>query len=550
MSDRTCFVAMPMRKNGTPEYSHFRAIFNHLRPIVERHGYRVIRADDIQKTGAITKDIVTQLGNADLVIADLSELNPNVFYELGVRHALRGNGTLMILDEKRTPDIPFDLSAYRVIKFVGELEGMDSLTTQLESFLAQLGTDEAARDNPVHDWFPVLPLNVLDSASQSAAAPFRLTIKQLQDRLAKYEKAYGTEIGSDEQQHTPLSAILAAITDAEDGLLPSTMVDDCQKAFDQRDVPAFLRKVRLIVERNVRLIPTAFLQLTQFASVMDLDEVKKALLEQGLQLHPGDANLRRALMSVLAHSPLPVDRERAKKEIHAMLAFEFSDGIVRVKRPDRVERDLGLVGVLLDAYHEDGQHAEALTIAKVMAETFPGRTELLRNYARALEFNGSSREAMSLYRKAIFTSDADDTSAVWLGSELHNRERNRDAAEVYAYACLLDPKDSSDFGHLAQELAVCISETQAPNRRDDKSQVDGLQVDDVLAVVHCAFSCPNVGAEVVERARRALSMLELSMPDWDARLSRAERVECIAKIYQALRTSLTDASCEFDFGAQ
>jgi len=115
---RNAFVVMPIKKAGSPEYEHFRALFDEiLKPTLEAAGFSTQRADDVQKTGAITKDIILRLAEADLVVADLTDLNPNVFYELGVRHALRGFGTVMILDELRTTDVPFDLSAYRVIKF-------------------------------------------------------------------------------------------------------------------------------------------------------------------------------------------------------------------------------------------------------------------------------------------------------------------------------------------------------------------------------------------------------------------------------------------------
>jgi hypothetical protein len=53
LGNKTCFVVMPIRKFGTPEYAHFRAIFEQLRPTVEAFGYTVQRADDVQKSGAI-----------------------------------------------------------------------------------------------------------------------------------------------------------------------------------------------------------------------------------------------------------------------------------------------------------------------------------------------------------------------------------------------------------------------------------------------------------------------------------------------------------------
>jgi hypothetical protein len=365
MKDRTCFVVMPIRKAGSPEHAHFRAIYNNIKPAVEKFGYTVLRADEVQKSGAITKDIVTRLGESDLVIADLTDLNPNVFYELGIRHALRGRGTLMLLDENRTPDIPFDLSAYRVIKFTGDLTGIDTLTLALTQFLKHEDSEDASRgDNPVHDWFPMLPVNVLDKSAQSTTAPLQKTIKQLQGRLSQYEKAFGTDLPGTKADKTPISAILAALSDAEDGLLPVNIMDDTRRAFETRDVVAFLQKIRVMIERNIRLPSTMFIALVSWADVLDLDDVVKSIFDQALQFYPSDTNLKRSYLSVLAHSDAPADRERARTEIPGELSLDLSEDSLAVTRPDRVKRDVDLVGTLLDAYQRDGLHGEELRIAE------------------------------------------------------------------------------------------------------------------------------------------------------------------------------------------
>jgi hypothetical protein len=68
--------------------------------------YRSIRADFVTQTGSITRDLLSRLYRSDAVLADLTDLNPNVFYELGVRHALRA-GTILIALKGTKP--PFDV---------------------------------------------------------------------------------------------------------------------------------------------------------------------------------------------------------------------------------------------------------------------------------------------------------------------------------------------------------------------------------------------------------------------------------------------------------
>lgn len=88
---------MPIKREGTVEHTHFKAIYEQvIKPAVTTLGYDIVRGDEVAEAGAITRDIVLRLSRAELVIVDLADLNPNVFYELGVRHVLRGKGTIMI----------------------------------------------------------------------------------------------------------------------------------------------------------------------------------------------------------------------------------------------------------------------------------------------------------------------------------------------------------------------------------------------------------------------------------------------------------------------
>src|SRR4051812_20577518 len=60
-----------------------------IRPAVEQCGYSAMRADEIDQPGMITSQVIQHVVEDPLVVADLTDRNPNVFYELAVRHALR-----------------------------------------------------------------------------------------------------------------------------------------------------------------------------------------------------------------------------------------------------------------------------------------------------------------------------------------------------------------------------------------------------------------------------------------------------------------------------
>src|SRR4051812_45199588 len=88
------FVAMPF---GTKEGIDFNRVYSDLiRPSLMSQGLEVIRADEELRAGDIRSDMFQELLLADVVIADLSLDNANVWYELGVRHALRARGVICI----------------------------------------------------------------------------------------------------------------------------------------------------------------------------------------------------------------------------------------------------------------------------------------------------------------------------------------------------------------------------------------------------------------------------------------------------------------------
>jgi hypothetical protein len=75
-------------------------------------GYKTVRADRINSAGRITTQIVTNIIEADLLIADLTDQNANVFYEIAIRHAFDKPYVQLIEDEQ---EIPFDVRDMRTI---------------------------------------------------------------------------------------------------------------------------------------------------------------------------------------------------------------------------------------------------------------------------------------------------------------------------------------------------------------------------------------------------------------------------------------------------
>jgi hypothetical protein len=106
-------------------------------PVADELSCQVTRADKIAEPGRITLQIATEIGSSDVVIADLTDLNPNVMYELGARQGL---GRPYILMAAEGQSLPFDLLDFRTIFYRLDLDGVEvaraSFKSQLESALS------------------------------------------------------------------------------------------------------------------------------------------------------------------------------------------------------------------------------------------------------------------------------------------------------------------------------------------------------------------------------------------------------------------------------
>lgn len=130
MPDKKVFVACPIGSQGSPERERSNKLLKFvIEPVVRELECEVIRADGISEPGRITLQIARQLGSSDVVIADLTGLNANVMYELGVRQGL---GRPFILMAEREQNLPFDLLDLRTIFYELSLEGGEQTKEELK----------------------------------------------------------------------------------------------------------------------------------------------------------------------------------------------------------------------------------------------------------------------------------------------------------------------------------------------------------------------------------------------------------------------------------
>ncbi|MDO6433088.1 hypothetical protein Q4E93_20940 [Flavitalea sp. BT771] len=140
-----CFVMMPFSNELSGVY------FDAIKPAVENKGLKCIRVDEDEQPGSVIKRIIENIRRAKVIIADLTDRNPNVFFELGIANSL-GNNTIVIAQDIH--EVPFDVQGYQVIVYENTISGGAKLRRQLEKKIASVEEWSLRPNNPVWDFLP------------------------------------------------------------------------------------------------------------------------------------------------------------------------------------------------------------------------------------------------------------------------------------------------------------------------------------------------------------------------------------------------------------
>lgn len=155
--ESTCFYIAPIGDESSEARKHSDLFLGSIvEPALEPFQLQVIRADAIDKPGIITRQIIDYIMRSRLVIADLSFHNPNVFYELALRHAVK----LPIVQLIRTSDrVPFDVNQMRTIQI--DTTDIYSLVPRIDSYRAEVSNQvrralesDHVVDTPISTYFP------------------------------------------------------------------------------------------------------------------------------------------------------------------------------------------------------------------------------------------------------------------------------------------------------------------------------------------------------------------------------------------------------------
>jgi tetratricopeptide (TPR) repeat protein len=151
-----CFVLMPfgIKTDALGRPTDFDAVYRSIiAPAIQMAGLDPLRADEERIGGSIHKPMFERLMMCPYAVADITGANPNVYYELGIRHALRPRATVVLFSQGTV--LPFDVAMLRGIPYRTDEKGEPvDPRTHVEAVAKIL---RAARDNP-HDDSPMFQL--------------------------------------------------------------------------------------------------------------------------------------------------------------------------------------------------------------------------------------------------------------------------------------------------------------------------------------------------------------------------------------------------------
>lgn len=197
IAENSCFVISPIGDDGTETRKKADQVLRHIIKKALSEAYEVERADDISKPGLITLQIIERLMKAPMVVADLTDLNANVYYELAIRHFVK-KPVVHLITEGQKP--PFDVAQMRYIRY--DLTDPDSV----ERAALELREHAAACEKGEVTFTPIQFVEMLDTARGEGEYQFADLALGIQSALSNLQ--------SDVRQlGTQVSYLTAAATD-------------------------------------------------------------------------------------------------------------------------------------------------------------------------------------------------------------------------------------------------------------------------------------------------------------------------------------------------
>lgn len=458
---KKCFVIMPYGGSDEAKRKHFSGVYQSIiAPAAAGAGYECKRSDIAAEPGNITHDIIRDLAEADIVIADLTGANANVFFELGVRHSFRKSGTVHLVD--REHKLPFDIQQYRAIDYSTHLADIPDVIAAIGDAIRRREATPGRADNPVHDAIPELPIDLLSTGDKNLLAQLkqaeadlaksRLELESAQRRLTEFDPSSPTPEGSPQVN-------IDLLLDRADEIMQHTgqhALLRLKEAINEGGADKFTKVLREVL-KSPYLDQNDFMEIVVQCKELNLHGHRRATLDIANSRYPNSEPMLLALLDALDDSPNPADQQRGQKLLESRLGIQFSAGKPFLPNDALLANSFlsaNSVALLFNSYLRQNQFDWIISVSEQLKkiDDLPIRKLALRNRARALTKLKRIEEAREAFKEATNLDPSDDQTMLWYSDFLDTCGDLEGAYELGENAIIMDSEDENLLLHLAIQI--------------------------------------------------------------------------------------------------
>lgn len=386
MPEKNCFVIMPFSDRESPEDNRWEDLYeNVIQPAVEgaELGYTCYRS--LNPPGSFMHDVVRHLATDDVAIAVLTELRPNVMYELGARNALKGR-TIMLVEQGMT--IPSDLSAYIALFYSTRTqESRDALTRTIRARLARLDGEMPTSDNPIFDNLALFSMALVSEWSESQnREAFRARLERILSHYVLSLEHVWRKVGRLARTQEPPEMVHSPLLDTKDEAARHTAMMWINRGTELKDAHEFEQALRhfevalQIEPGNLQALGNKSLVLTILKRYDEAEESVRSITSR----HPATADEWNAMgKGLIARRQF----SRAAEAFRRAAALDPASAVYANSAGFALEQSGDDEGAL--------QHYEAALRAN------PDFPQALYNKGKVLKKLGREREGTALIQQAL-----------------------------------------------------------------------------------------------------------------------------------------------------
>lgn len=144
---KTCFIITPIGEDKSRIRRHIDGVNKSvIEPILEEYGYKMNVSHESYNSGSVKSEIIKSIYESDLVIANLTYQNPNVLYEVAIRHCA-GKPIIHIAEDVKL--LPFDINDHRTFEYSNDMKGTIELSEKIKIAISEIEKNPDGENNPV-----------------------------------------------------------------------------------------------------------------------------------------------------------------------------------------------------------------------------------------------------------------------------------------------------------------------------------------------------------------------------------------------------------------